>query len=139
MKDLVTFHQALADATRWRIVELVLDLPLCVCEVADILEMPQSSVSSHIQILRKSGLLDSEKCGKWIYYRVGASHRRLLMTLREFFEVTPATDKVLKADAKRAAKRLAARDTGCCPLPTGLLKLTAKATRTASPARPPKP
>lgn len=48
MSSVVTFSRALADATRWRIVRLVMADALCVCELADILKMPQSSVSSHV-------------------------------------------------------------------------------------------
>jgi ArsR family transcriptional regulator len=123
MNELVTFAHALADDTRWRILQLICNEPLCVCELADILKMPQSSVSSHVQVIRKAGLLDEEKCGKWMYYRVAQSHRRLLFTLGEFFEITTSSDAVLKADAKRAVKRLSERDGGCCPLPTALTKL----------------
>ncbi|RBP36628.1 DNA-binding transcriptional ArsR family regulator [Roseimicrobium gellanilyticum] len=123
MKDVVAFAHALADETRWRIIQLVFNEPLCVCELADILKMPQSSVSSHVQVIRKAGLLDEEKCGKWMYYRLAQNHRRLLSTMGEFFEVSPASDSVLKADAKRAVKRLTERDESCCPLPTILTKL----------------
>lgn len=123
MKELVAFAHALADETRWRILQLICNEPLCVCEMGDILRMPQSSVSSHVQVIRKAGLLDEEKCGKWMYYRVAQSHRRLLFTLGEFFEVTTSSDAVLKADAKRAVKRMAERDASCCPLPTALAKL----------------
>lgn len=123
MKNIVAFAHALADETRWRIVQLIFNEPMCVCELADILEMPQSSVSSHVQVIKKSGMLDSEKCEKWIYYRLAINHRHLLMTMGEFFEVSPASDAVLKADAKRAVKRMAERDESCCPLPKGLTKL----------------
>lgn len=123
MKNIVTFAHALADETRWRIVQLIFDEPMCVCELADILDMPQSSISSHVQVIKKSEMLDSEKCGKWIYYRMSPNHRHLLMTLADFFEVSPARDGVLKRDAKNAVKRLAERDEGCCPLPQGLKKL----------------
>lgn len=129
MTDIVTFSKALADETRWRIVRMVTDEALCVCELADILKMPQSSVSSHVQVIRKAGLLDTEKCGKWVYYRLALNHRRLLSLLGEFFEVTTASDATLKADAKRAEKRLAERDESCCPLPTALTKLKPVTTR----------
>jgi ArsR family transcriptional regulator, arsenate/arsenite/antimonite-responsive transcriptional repressor len=132
MKELTAFAHALADATRWRIVQLLADEPMCVCEVADILKMPQSSVSSHVQVLRKAGLLDSEKCEKWVYYRVRQSHRRLLVTLGQFFEASPASDAVLKGDAKRAEQRLARRDSGCCPLPKELVKLQPLAPRASA-------
>jgi ArsR family transcriptional regulator len=132
MRNLVRFSHALADETRWRITQLVLNTPLCVCELADILDMPFSSVSSHLQVIKRAGLLDCEKCGKWIYYRVSATHRRLLQTLAEFHEVFPTSDPVLKADAKQAAKRLATRDQSCCPLPKELVNLRPLVSRQAS-------
>ena len=60
--DVVPFFRALADETRWRIVQLLSDEPMCVCELADILRMPQSSVSSHLQVIKKGRLLDSTLC-----------------------------------------------------------------------------
>ncbi|OAI56823.1 hypothetical protein AYO49_03470 [Verrucomicrobiaceae bacterium SCGC AG-212-N21] len=104
-------------------VHLLLDEPMCVCELSDILKMPQSSVSSHMKVIKRSGMLDSERCEKWIYYRVATSHRHILRHLAEFFEVFPASDAVLKADARASKKRLAERDGGCCPLPKDLVKL----------------
>lgn len=136
MKNLVAFAQALADETRWRILQLILNEPMCVCELADILAMPQSSVSSHVQVIKKAGMLDSERCEKWIYYRVSENHRHLLRTTAEFFEVFQASDAVLKADAKTAVKRLAERDESCCPLPKALAKLKPLANkRPAKPTR----
>lgn len=120
MENIVAFAQALADGTRWRMVLLVADGPLCVCELADILQLPQSTVSSHLQVIKKSGMLDSERCGKWIYYRLSRKHRPLLAAISRFFGVSPASDAVLQADAVRAAARLASRDQSCCPLPKSL-------------------
>lgn len=116
-KNIVTFSRALADPTRWRIVRLVLEDALCVCELADILDMPQSSVSSHVQVIRKAGLLESEKCEKWTYFRIEPKYRGLIGTLEKFFE---SDDAVLKTDATRALARLAKRETSCCPGPKSL-------------------
>jgi ArsR family transcriptional regulator, arsenate/arsenite/antimonite-responsive transcriptional repressor len=120
MKSLVATMHALADETRWRIVQLLIGEPMCVCELADILDMPQSSVSSHVQVIKRGGLLDSEKCEKWIYYRVAQERRHLILSLVDLFDVSPATDAVLKEDARNAAKRLAERERSCCPLPKQL-------------------
>ncbi len=117
MLQLVQFARALADETRWRIIQLVHDEALCVCELADILKMPQSSVSSHLQIIRKAGLLASERREKWIYYRVEAQARPLIVCISKHFSVSPATDPTLAKDAKLAIKRLAQRDASCCPGP----------------------
>ena len=118
MNNLVTFSRALADTTRWRIVRLVASDALCICELADILEMPQSSVSSHVQIIRKAGLLESEKCEKWTYFQLHQDYRKLIQTLAKFFAETDSF--LLEADAARAKQRLAQRETSCCPLPKSL-------------------
>lgn len=118
MTNAVTIYRALADATRWRIVRLVIDEALCVCELADILDMPQSSVSSHVQVIRKAGLLESEKCEKWTYFRIEAHYVKLLRGLDEFFAGTG--DEAWSMDADKAAARLAERDGSCCPGPVKL-------------------
>ena len=118
MESIVTFSRALADATRWRIVRLVLNDALCVCELADILEMPQSSVSSHVQVIRKAGLLESEKCEKWTYFRIDRKYRKLISSLEKFF--AGPEDTVLQADAAHAIARLAKRESSCCPGPKSL-------------------
>jgi ArsR family transcriptional regulator, arsenate/arsenite/antimonite-responsive transcriptional repressor len=118
MSDLVTFSRALGDSTRWRIVRLVIDQALCVCELADILKMPASSVSSHVQIIRKAGLLESEKCEKWTYFRIHRDYRKLIQSLSKFF--TGSADSILESDALAARERLDQRETSCCPGPRKL-------------------
>ena len=117
MDALVDFSHALSDETRLRILHLVTDEALCVCELADILRMPQSSVSSHIQVIRKAGMLASERCEKWVYYRLEKRYRSLLATLGKFFAVSANDNATLKADAARARVRLARRIQSCCPGP----------------------
>lgn len=116
MSEPHAFFRALADETRWRIVRLVTDRALCVCELADILEMPQSSVSSHVQVIRKVGLLESETCGKWTYFRIARAHLPLLKVLARNFP------SFRTADLKRAEQRLARRESSCCPGPVKLAK-----------------
>jgi ArsR family transcriptional regulator len=108
----------MADATRWRIVRLVMDRALCVCELADILAMPQSSVSSHVQIIRKAGLLESETRGKWTYFRIERGHLPLLKAILKQY---PDAGDFAK-DAEQAEARLARRETSCCPGPVKLAR-----------------
>ncbi len=118
METVVTFSRALADATRWRIVRLVLEDALCVCELADILEMPQSSVSSHVQVIRKAGLLESEKCEKWTYFRIDRKYRKLIGSLEKFF--AGSDEALLNSDDSRSLARLAKREDSCCAGPKSL-------------------
>ncbi len=120
METVVTFSRALADVTRWRIVRLVLDDALCVCELAEILEMPQSSVSSHVQVIRKAGLLESEKCEKWTYFRIASDYRKLIASLEKYF--AESDDAILKTDAARSIARLAKREESCCAGPKSLTR-----------------
>jgi len=114
--DPVQFFRAMADETRWRIVRLVMERALCVCELADILGMPQSSVSSHVQIIRKAGLLESETCGKWTYFRIAGGHLAPLKAILRHF---PETGH-FAADAQNAEARMARRESSCCPGPVKL-------------------
>ncbi len=130
MTDVVTFSRALGDPTRWRIVRLVMQEALCVCELADILEMPQSSVSSHVQVLRKAGMLESEKCEKWTYFRIDTPFLKILRNLERFFEDPGAEGWA--HDAAKAAARLAEREKSCCPGPKKLSSRIPKRSRTRS-------
>lgn len=112
------FFRALGDETRWRIIRLVMDRALCVCELADILGMPQSSVSSHVQIIRKTGMLESETCGKWTYFRICRERFALLGGLIKQFSESP----VHRADLAKREKRLAGRESSCCQGPLKLAK-----------------
>lgn len=118
MSNPVAFFRALADETRWRIVRLVMDRALCVCELADIMGMPQSSVSSHVQVIRRAGLLDEETCGKWTYFRIGRRHLPLIRTVLRGFP----DDAAFAADAGKAEVRLSRRENSCCPGPVKLAK-----------------
>lgn len=118
MNNAVAFSRALADPTRWRIVRLVSDDALCVCELADILGMPQSTVSSHVQVIRKAGLLESEKCEKWTYFRIDAKYLKLIRAMESFF--SSSRNPEWDGDASRAAGRLQERQGSCCPGPKKL-------------------
>lgn len=117
MPSPVEFSKALADPIRWRIIRLVMLEPLCVCELADILEMPQSSVSSHVQIIRKADLLESEKVEKWTYFRIHSNHLKLI---RSIAALSSEDDVQLPEDTGRMDARLSQRLGSCCPGPQRL-------------------
>lgn len=62
--------KALADATRLRIVELLLDGEKCVCEIFPTVKRTQSTVSIQLAKLRKSGIVESRREGKKIFYKI---------------------------------------------------------------------
>ncbi len=61
---------ALGDPTRLRIVVLLLERELCVCDILAVLRLPQSTVSRHMARLRSAGVVDDRREGKWVHYRL---------------------------------------------------------------------
>ena len=62
--------KALGEPNRWRIVELLSCEELCVCHLAEDLDLAQPLVSHHLKVLRDAGLVESEKHRQWTYYRL---------------------------------------------------------------------
>jgi ArsR family transcriptional regulator len=62
--------RALADETRFRIIDLLLTHDLCVGALATRVSISKAAVSQHLQILRKAGLVKGEKRGYWTHYSV---------------------------------------------------------------------
>ncbi len=116
MQAVLQFTHALADPTRLRLIALLREEALCVCELADILALPQSTLSSHLQVIRAAGLVDQERCDKWIYYRLRPPLRALFDTLWRALEgAAPA--EALAADRAACRSRLGARAAACCAGP----------------------
>jgi ArsR family transcriptional regulator len=70
MKDVVKVFKALADPTRLRIMLLLRQRELCVCELMFVLKMEQSRVSHHMRVLREAGIAEDVREGRWIIYRI---------------------------------------------------------------------
>ena len=68
MKNLLRVTKALADANRVRVVKLLEDRALCVCELQQVLGLAQPTVSSHMRILEDAGLVNKERQGTWMIY-----------------------------------------------------------------------
>jgi ArsR family transcriptional regulator, arsenate/arsenite/antimonite-responsive transcriptional repressor len=64
---------ALADPTRLRIVSILLDAPdgsCCGCDMEQPLGLSQPTISHHLRVLREAGLVEGERQGRWVHYRV---------------------------------------------------------------------
>jgi ArsR family transcriptional regulator len=62
--------KALSNPTRLKIIRLLKEKPLCVCEILPQLESEQSNTSQHLSILKNQGLLDSKKDGAMVIYSI---------------------------------------------------------------------
>jgi ArsR family transcriptional regulator len=78
--------RAFSDRPRLRVLNLLRHREeLCVCEIVELLGMPQARVSQHLAYLRRAGLVADRKDGLWVYYRLarprGAFHRKMIECL----------------------------------------------------------
>ena len=76
--------KAIADPVRLRLLSLVAshaDGEACVCDLNDAFDLSQPTISHHLKLLHEAGLLDRDKRGVWVYYRVNAGALSDLATL----------------------------------------------------------
>jgi ArsR family transcriptional regulator len=98
------FFQALGDATRLRLLNLMGGQELCVCYFVEILNQPQPKISRHLAYLRRAGIVEARREGKWMHYRItppadtGAAEllRQTLAWLKQ--------DRAMQADRARLGK-----------------------------------
>ena len=117
MEDLVKVLKALSDETRLRMLMLIEKQELCVCEVMQILDMHQSRVSRHLNILRDAGLAKTRRQGTWMFYSSAAqtmNHSHVADALRDWMR----DNEIVKHDLERLRECLADRGKdGHCPIP----------------------
>ena len=113
VSDASLMFRAFADERRLRILHLLRDEEMCVADIVEVLDLPQSTVSRQLAILRDAGLIGCREDGLWRHYAVvkpsSPLHRHLIACLGQCFAHVPE----LKKDAAQA-KALRVRG-GCCP------------------------
>lgn len=86
MQDILNIFKALSDETRLRVIKLLEQGELCVCDIVAALDMIQPKVSFHLAALKDAGLIKDRKQGKWVHYRLNESdifRRFLLLSIME--------------------------------------------------------
>jgi len=68
--DMELFFQALGDNTRLRLLNLMGDQEICVCYFVEILGQAQPKISRHLAYLRRAGIVEARREGKWMHYRI---------------------------------------------------------------------
>ena len=111
-KELVkmeTLFKALADATRLRILGLLLTGEVCVCDIHESLKIPQPKASRHLAYLRRSGLVETRREGLWVHYRLGTLADPVLAAIGDAVRHALTHIEAVNRDGERLRKR-----TGCC-------------------------
>jgi ArsR family transcriptional regulator len=94
-----SFH-AFSEPLRLQIIEHLRHQELCVCDLCDVLDMPQSKLSFHLKVLKEAQLVRARQEGRWIYYSLNLPQfvvlEQYLAEFRRFSPILPAqpcTDK----------------------------------------------
>jgi len=103
MKTTARMFKALSDETRLRILCLLLDGELCVCDLMAVLQLPQSTVSRHLAYLKNSGWVDDRRAGVWMYYSIVDNGNNLQKSLLESLRENLPVHVVAVADRERLA------------------------------------
>src|SRR5689334_7126240 len=94
--------RAFSDPIRLRILSLIQPGELCVCDLVEILKLPQPTISRHLSYLRRAGLVKMRQERSWNYYELAPArsgfHAKLLECLDSCFRDVPE----MASDATRA-------------------------------------
>src|SRR5207248_9821332 len=101
--------QALGDATRLRILGLLLAGEICVCDIHEALRISQPKASRHLAYLRRSCLVATRRQGLWVYYRLSDTSDAVLSTIQLAVTHVLGHLDIVRRDVARLQKK-----TGCC-------------------------
>lgn len=78
--DLAELFKAFGDTTRIRILYILFESEMCVCDLAQLLNLAQSSVSHQLRLLKQSRLVKSRRDGKTVIYSLADSHVKTIVS-----------------------------------------------------------
>jgi ArsR family transcriptional regulator len=108
MRELSQFYAALADENRLRLLHLIKGGETCVCYLQGVLQTNQPKISRHLAYLKRAGLVEARRDGKWMHYRLKKLDADLSKILADTLERLEKEPQI-----KRDSDRL--RQIVCCP------------------------
>jgi len=107
MENLKRIFKALSDETRLRIIGLLFEREICICELEQVFNLSLSTISRHMNILKMAGLVKGRRDGQWIHYHLEPKDGYVRAVLRFLKEILK-DNEVIKEDKKAlsSAKRL---------------------------------
>ncbi len=100
MQDFLSITKALSDENRVRVLMALNVGELCVCQIIELLDLAPSTVSKHMSILKQARLVEGEKNGKWVYYRLASRAPKAAVEVLEWAKRHLVSEAIIKRDAK---------------------------------------
>ncbi len=125
MNQLTDIANALSDPNRVRLLAACLDGERCVCQLVELIELSNASVSKHLSMLKRAGLLESRKEGRWVHYKMPESPAAIVEDSLDLVVAHALHSDPIYADRTKL-KEIDAIDPvalakmqreGCCPSP----------------------
>lgn len=124
MEKLTALFKALSDRNRIRIVSALLKYDeLCACQLTELIQVTSATASRHMGVLIASGLVESRKDGRWVYYKICQEHTELsvlISWLKSRFICEPylaldeiTMDEILSCEPEDLCRKQRGDD--CCP------------------------
>jgi len=101
---LVDIFKALSDGTRLRILSMIWNREMCVCEIEKCLGLTQSNASRHLTALKNAGILTSAKHAQWAYYTVNKEFCEKNIELCNYLNIRLKELTTYQADIEQMAK-----------------------------------
>ena len=105
--ELVRIYKCLCDRTRLRILNLLLEGPLCVCHVQEILDEPQAKVSKQLSYLKNHGAVESTRFRNWTLYALAGEKSPVFRENLRCLQDARREDPVFTGDLKRRSTVMA--------------------------------
>ncbi|MEW5746776.1 MAG: metalloregulator ArsR/SmtB family transcription factor [Nitrospirota bacterium] len=121
MKEMLTLFKLVSDESRLRIILLLEEKELCVCQIMGVLNMSQPLVSRNLSLLSRAGFLEDRREGKLMFYRIRKDvpprQAALLSMMRKFLkdDTIAVKDMVSLRECEEFQKK-----TGKCDMETFL-------------------
>ncbi|MDR3688099.1 MAG: metalloregulator ArsR/SmtB family transcription factor [Fimbriimonas sp.] len=119
MHNVVLFGQCLGDPLTIRVLALLRQGELCICEVQHVLGEDRSVVDLRLRKLRDSGIVRTRRRGQWLAYRIHTHYVDLVETVFEAFDETISWDQDVTRDTKLLGIELKKRVNQWCASPRG--------------------
>ena len=80
LNELADFYKVFADSTRVKILCVLLESEMCVCDLAEVLNMTQSAISHQLRVLKQMKLVKNRREGKTVYYSLADDHIQTIIS-----------------------------------------------------------
>jgi DNA-binding transcriptional ArsR family regulator len=120
----VSVYRCLCDENRLRILNLLIEGPLCVCHLVDILEIDQPKVSRHLKALKDTKLIVTERCYNWTICSITKAPNPVLEANLKCLQDLRSENPVYHEDLRRRSKAIGAiSSSDCTELPARIRDL----------------